>query len=309
MLQFVFFFDMINLNKGRCKKMEMENNNKGIGTGTFYAVMGVATLVITIIGATFAYFSAATNSNENAINTSGATVTLGFSDVDDGIKQNLIPIDVNIENNGTQLFNKGGYTLNGTTYKYAGIGANDCRDANGNNICSVYQFTVTNNSATSAQTIYPTFTVNTNGFTNLKYAVFKGTAEDVKNSTIGWDVDGTEVTTVTITDAAASGSDGSFGQTATAADATRKHVIGKPGDLIIAAKAPATEDWDDENTEWDRLRQILDKGESMTYTIIVYLAETGGQQNSEQGAKFAATVSFNTSDGSTGVTGSLLVQN
>ena len=289
--------------------MEMENNNKGIGTGTFYAVMGIATLVITIIGATFAYFSASTNSNVNAITTSGATVTLGFDEVKDGLKQNLIPIDVNITDNGTQLFNKGGYTLNGTSYKYAGIGANDCRDANGNNICSVYQFTVTNNSATSAQTIYPTFTVNTNGFTNLKYAVFKGTAADVTGSTNGWDVDGTEVIDVTITNAAAAGSDGSFADTATAANAARKHVIGKPGDLIIAAKTPVTEDWDDTDTEWDRLRQILDKGEKMTYTIILYLAETGGQQNAEQGAKFGATVSFNTTDGSTGVTGSLLVQN
>ena len=34
----------------------MEENRKG--TGVFYAVVGVATLVVAIIGATFAYFSA-----------------------------------------------------------------------------------------------------------------------------------------------------------------------------------------------------------------------------------------------------------
>ena len=33
----------------------MENNN---GRGIFYGVIGVATLVVAIIGATFAYFSA-----------------------------------------------------------------------------------------------------------------------------------------------------------------------------------------------------------------------------------------------------------
>ena len=34
--------------------IEMENNGRGI----FYGVIGVATLVVAIIGATFAYFSA-----------------------------------------------------------------------------------------------------------------------------------------------------------------------------------------------------------------------------------------------------------
>ena len=32
----------------------------------------------------------------------------------------------------------------GTTYSFAGIGENDCRDVNGNNICSVYTFTIKN---------------------------------------------------------------------------------------------------------------------------------------------------------------------
>ena len=36
--------------------MNEENNRKG--PGVFYAVVGVATLVVAIIGATFAYFSA-----------------------------------------------------------------------------------------------------------------------------------------------------------------------------------------------------------------------------------------------------------
>ena len=36
--------------------MMEENNRKG--PGVFYAVMGVATLVVAIIGATFAFFSA-----------------------------------------------------------------------------------------------------------------------------------------------------------------------------------------------------------------------------------------------------------
>ena len=68
----------------------MENNRKG--TGIFYGVIGVATLIITIIGATFAYFSATTNSAEGAITAQGAELTLGYTDLDTGLKSNLIPI-------------------------------------------------------------------------------------------------------------------------------------------------------------------------------------------------------------------------
>jgi len=48
----------------------MENNK---GRGIFYGVIGVATLVVAIIGATFAYFSAQATTNNDAI-TAGATV-------------------------------------------------------------------------------------------------------------------------------------------------------------------------------------------------------------------------------------------
>ena len=42
------------------------NEQKNNGRGIFYGVIGVATLVVAIIGATFAYFTASA-SNENAI--------------------------------------------------------------------------------------------------------------------------------------------------------------------------------------------------------------------------------------------------
>lgn len=45
--------------------MMEENNRKG--PGVFYAVMGVATLVVAIIGATFAYFSATTDADTETI--------------------------------------------------------------------------------------------------------------------------------------------------------------------------------------------------------------------------------------------------
>ena len=128
----------------------MENNGRGV----FYGVIGVATLIITIIGATFAYFSATTNSNVDAVTAGGATITLGYSEVITGLKNNLIPVDA------TKVeFNEG----------FVGITEDKCKDLNGNNICSVYQFTVENPSTnTVAQRIYGNITPKTNTFTNIK---------------------------------------------------------------------------------------------------------------------------------------------
>ena len=54
-----------------------ENNKKG--PGVFYAVIGVATLVVAIIGATFAYFSASISSTPNVI--TGQTNNVSASDL------------------------------------------------------------------------------------------------------------------------------------------------------------------------------------------------------------------------------------
>lgn len=291
----------------------MDNNsvqsNQDNGRGVFYAVIGVATLVITIIGATFAYLAASTNSAPNVITASGAEISLGFSDIKTGLKTDLIPIAPTLSE-----FNKGSYTGDGfnasgqaasnITYDFVGINKSDCRDVNGNPICSVYQFTVENTSTTVSQRVYATFTVGQNTFTNLKYALFKGAASDVKNSQLGWDVDGVEVTAEATT--FGSYSDGSFAMTQNATDATRKHVIGNKGDLIISAKTPVTEPWSAENSEWARLTQVLDIGEKMTYTMVLYVNETGSIQQ-DQGKKFNGTVSFTTDGNSTGVTGNLSV--
>lgn len=291
----------------------MENNNvqnnQDNGRGVFYAVIGVATLVITIIGATFAYLAASTNSAPNAITATGAQVSLDFDDEKSGLKDNLIPIAPTLEQ-----FNKGNYTGDGfdaegdpaenITYDFVGINKSDCRDVNGNPICSVYQFTVTNTSQTAAQRVYATFTVGQNTFANLKYALFKGSAADVKGSQLGWDVDGTEITTIPTTPT--QGLSGSFTGTANNTDAVRKNFIGNPGDLIISAKEPVDEAWSAEGSEWNRLTQVLDIGESMTYTMVLYVNETGSKQE-DQGKSFAGTVSFTTEGSGTGVTGNLSV--
>ena len=55
----------------------MENNNRNNGRGIFYGVIGVATLVVAIIGATFAYFSASVTGINN-METGSTTLSLNY---------------------------------------------------------------------------------------------------------------------------------------------------------------------------------------------------------------------------------------
>ena len=59
----------------------MEENRKG--PGVFYAVVGVATLVVAIIGATFASFSASTTINTDVTGSTptGPSITIAITRV------------------------------------------------------------------------------------------------------------------------------------------------------------------------------------------------------------------------------------
>ena len=298
----------------------MENNietNQDNGRGIFYAIIGVATLVITLIGATFAYLAASTNSAPNAVTAAGATITLGYSDVKIGLKENLIPIDTDLTQfakatftgRGWELETNGDYKLTGgqpvakenAVYSFSGITKNDCRDVNGNNICSVYQFTISNpGTNTVSQYVYGSFEVGLNSFENLYFAVFKGTDAEIKAKN-GYAVGSIEHDDNT-NDAVDTWTTNYTAATKDEADAIRKHVIANKGDLVVE-KTKVTA----KNTSFDfnnQLDQYLDVGESMTYTIILWVDETGSAQN-DQGKQFAGTVRFTTEGNSTGVTGDL----
>lgn len=125
---------------------EQKNNGKGI----FYGVIGVATLVVAIIGATFAYFTATVSTTEN-ITGNMATVSLSLgvekmTDYDDatvnGGTAGLVPmsngmIEAAVSKKGHNVTTEGG---NAT--------ADDkvCVDDNGNVVCQIYKITMTNSS-------------------------------------------------------------------------------------------------------------------------------------------------------------------
>ena len=120
----------------------MENNGKGI----FYGVIGVATLIVAIIGATFAYFTATTASGQYVTGTAataGLAVTVtrltGHSTADTAENYVMVP-------------QKDAYlnlAINGVTEEVGEEGAKQevrraCIDTAGSLVCSIYKITVEN---------------------------------------------------------------------------------------------------------------------------------------------------------------------
>lgn len=253
----------------------MENKN---GKGIFLGVVSVATLVVAIIGATFAFFSASTSGNNGSID-------FGSTQLGDNVltlteqsnfKSTLVPV-ASEESSGTKF---AGYIgLDTTTTNY-------CLDDQGNGICSVYQFTVTN-TGTVAQPIYISLEPTTNDFGNLYYAIYDGADADVTDHKVATGF--TKATTAT--------TDGGHG-TLTAASTT---------DLKRqAARLDGTNEVQltELNTTLTASDGAAGGTDEVTYTIVFWVQETQYDQNTSDGGKtFVGKINVTTANGGSGVTG------
>lgn len=119
----------------------MENSK---GRGIFLGVVSVATLIVAIIGATFAWFSASVGSGENDVNLTAyqfdakLTVERVFPTAENASKK-IIPFvpDKVLREGPENETNNMNYALNEAT--------NKCVDSSGYLVCSLYKITVTNN--------------------------------------------------------------------------------------------------------------------------------------------------------------------
>ena len=119
----------------------MENSK---GRGIFLGVVSVATLIVAIIGATFAWFSASLSSGENDVNLTAyqfdakLTVERVFPTAENASKK-IIPFvpDKVLREGQENKTNNMNYALNEAT--------NKCVDSSGYLVCSLYKITVTNN--------------------------------------------------------------------------------------------------------------------------------------------------------------------
>ena len=136
-----------------------ENNRKG--PGIFYAVVGVATLVVAIIGATFAYFTASqTNSDITGTTAEAGGITLTVTPITDKTTK-LIPLNLVT-----------GQSEKDTVDQFAdALGSakgDSCKDSNGNTVCQVYSVYVKNKSTTSAIKVRGTLNLDSKA-TNMKW--------------------------------------------------------------------------------------------------------------------------------------------
>ena len=223
------------------------DNNKS--RGIFLGVLSVATLIVSIIGATFAYFVANASGNTGKVQAGAANVagTLTLTETVD-YRQNMIPVTDALMKTSYKRTEEATGTGTGRCEGYSAAGGNTVY-----NLCSIYQFTVSN-SASIAQTIYASLTANTNTFTNLKYCIFEGEA----------------------------------GTSDTEKVACRNMPAkGTTDSNVFSELIPATTG-------------------THTYTLVMYINETEGDQTSaDSGKAFTGTISITSADGSNNMTGAI----
>ena len=254
----------------------MENKNR---SGIFLGVIGVATLIVAIIGATFAYFTAQAGSSADEVTAGSTKLALGYEDTSKtNLKANLIPAADNIAI----------YAANNQTG--TGPEANkQCVDDNANEVCSVYEFTIGNPNKTTAQTLYFSLQNVTNQFANLYYAVYE------------IDADGELVSTPVIAATAVP-------------EPNNEKVIPLAALNQTLAPSKATADADatlsvDDPASYTLYTQEIGGVEQFnkrTYRLILWIHEAGEENvGADEEKDFTATLLISTSDGQTGVTGQI----
>ena len=250
----------------------MENRK---GNGIFLGIVSVATLIVAIIGATFAYFSASTQSNEGDVGAQAYEYNLSLSVspvYPEGIAPALIPMNADAK---IKLEEGASYEgTNDTNLLYAlNEATNKCVDDHGLQVCALYKVTI-KNQAVNAVTLTGQLITNTNdaaegegrtGFQNLTYRPLKGSHE---NNTL-------EIA----------------GEAKTIAEELEGTI--KIADITV----PGATKGEDGKTE---------PGEGISY-VLIYLNENGNQSN-EMGASFTGQLKYSSGEGDeNGLTGSFTI--
>lgn len=165
----------------------MEENKKGMNI--LYPVLGVATLVVAIIGATFAYFSAQQTAElPGGTIAEAAGLVLEVKSVTYNpttlvtTNSNIVPLNLRLgDTDGVDTVDQFDLAME-----------NKCVDSLGNHICEVYKISVTNQSATNTLQVQGKMNLTSNA-TNMHWMVISAASSET-SGTIG---EGEEAETVT----------------------------------------------------------------------------------------------------------------
>lgn len=247
----------------------MENRK---GNGIFLGIVSVATLIVAIIGATFAFFSATTNSDVGAVGLEAYEFKLSLSMNQiwpaAGASTKMIPL-----NPTTVIPNAP--AGNNTNLLYAiNVAEDRCIDSNGLQVCALYEVIIKND-APNAITLTGQIRTETNtprdgqttGFQNLTYQEVAG------NTTSGFTLVGDPI--------------------------TLDHTPVIPDEVPVEGQLPTgyVEIGDIEITGATLAAdgRVTTQGEGKAY-ILIYLNENG-DQSSEMGASYTGTVIYASKEG------------
>lgn len=272
----------------------MENRKE---SGIFLGVIGVATLVVAIIGATFAYFSASAGSGENAITATSTVVDLGYNQITSVMKTNLIPAYDNIALAGAAADNPNGV----------------CVDKYNNDICGVYEFFIGNPSASTTQSLTATINVVTNDFVNLYFRIYDITGDEPVAVVTPTNLKQGITTPYTFNNQTYNIATPTYDQNVTFSNEGKTLTLTSMN-IKLAPSANAITD-DEQTTEINEINVLKNYEDNQNtvdgnpnykkYRIVVWLRDTGTDQPFDSGKSFSASINFSTGNGSSGVTGVL----
>lgn len=289
----------------------MENNNKS--TNIFLGVIGVATLIVAIIGATFAFFGAETTGGNETLKASSTKLDLSFEDdLGHNLKTDMIPAETWIAEYAamTQLsqaeIDAKKASDEDYEYPYKNL---QCEDDNGNDVCGVYTFQIANPSNTTTQTLYATLNVVSNEFTDLYFRIYDENNKEVVGPTNIPKTGAVNLTGLTQTLLASTKSAG------------YENEVPKPSTFEIESGTETKEVVADSVTPTDKQIKLTDAkrinpdavvGGNVTintynkrkYKMVIWIEENWTDQTDDNSGKsFAGSLVFTTANDSTGVTG------
>ncbi len=264
---------------------------RGRGTGIFFGIVSIATLIVAIMGATFAYFSASITSETNSVGAQAyefvnakITVEQVYPDLNDPDIElsGLIPLNPATPVNHEKYKNNLEYALN--------VAENKCIDDYGYQVCVLFRVIIENSgkqeiklSGQLKTTLNePGNGTNATRFTNLTYQ-----AIDVEHSEVPTDEGGTAYQINAITISKDSESTPIKPETIKAEPNTEKDSTVPISGVNVT---PAVNEDRDQDGEVE-----LIPGIGVSY-VLIYLNDSG-DQSAEMGARFEGQLIYTSGSG------------
>lgn len=299
--------------------MEKNFSKSNKFSNNFNMIIGVATLLIALLGATFAYFSATAMSKENDVHVKSAYVSIYYDGGTEIEATDLIPSTKHVAL---------------THYQKNTEDLPRCTDSNGKQVCYVYQFSVMSEGNEDAKSkIVASIKVNINEFKNLSYYMYVVDLEmDPETNTPVLDVNGFDkvksykrlgnlfglnegeafIYPQPLPEGVVDPSGGLYSDTDGRYGDIRYNKFSQPSDIIneedgsvtgtlyplecLFGVNPDASNLDLDKT--DRCNSIeIDNNIKYTFQLVVWLNETFSVQD-EQGKNFAGTISVDVEGGS-----------